>query len=75
MAAQINIGIVGAGAIVRSRHMPGLTAIDDAAVTAVCNRSAQSGRKFADEYGVPHVLDNWKDLVARDDIQVVWIGT
>lgn len=74
MADPIAIGIVGAGAIVRARHMPGLGKIDGVSVVAVCNRRLELARKFAADYQVPHVVENWPDLVARDDIDVVWIG-
>ena len=50
---KLRIGIIGAGGIVRQRHMPGLAKLADVEVVAVCNRHSTSTRQFADEFGVP----------------------
>ena len=72
---QIRIGIIGGGGIVRHRHMPGLAAIEGVKVVAVCNRTAESTRKFAEDFGFPRTADDWREIVAMQDIDVVWIGT
>ena len=72
---RIRIGIVGAGGIVRGRHMPGFAAIESVEVTAVCNRTRQSSERFAAEFGVPRVFDDWRDLVSSKEIDAVVIGT
>ena len=71
----LRIGIVGAGANTRSRHIPGFQEIDGVEVVAVCNRSRESGQKAADEFGIPTVYDNWKQLVEADDVDAVCVGT
>lgn len=71
---RIRIGIVGAGGIVRDRHMPGLREIDGADVVAVCNRSKESGERAAAEYGIPSVFTDWRELVESNDIDAVLIG-
>jgi predicted dehydrogenase len=71
---DIRIGIIGAGGIVRNRHMPGLAEIDGAKVTAVCNRSKESGETFAREYGVADVYTDWREIVDSPDIDAVLIG-
>lgn len=75
MARSLRIGIVGAGGIVRSRHMPGLRAIDGVTVAAVANRSRESGERFAREFGIETVYDDWRRLLADPGIDIVWIGT
>ena len=72
---DITIGIIGAGGIVRQRHMPGLATIPGVRVLAVSNRTRASGERFAHEYHVPHVLDDWRQLVTMPEIDAVWIGT
>lgn len=71
----LRIGIIGAGSIVRQRHMPGLSAIDGVEVLAVANRHFASGRAFADEFHVPRVVYDWRDVVRMDDVDIIWIGT
>src|SRR5699024_10554891 len=72
---HLRIGIVGAGGIVRARHLPGLAAIDGVEVVAVCNRAPESARSVADEYSIGRVEERWEDLVDADDIDAVVIGT
>ena len=70
----IRVGIVGAGGIVRDRHMPGLRAIDGVEVVAVCNQTKESGERFAREYGVANVYTDWRELVTSPDVDAVLIG-
>ena len=72
---SLRIGIVGAGANTRSRHIPGFQEIDGVEVTAVCNRSLESGQKVADEFGIPHVFTDRKELIRSDQVDAVCVGT
>ena len=71
----IRIGFVGFGGICRQRHAPGLAKIDGVELTAVVNRTRESSEAAAREWRIPHVCDTWQELVARDDIDAVVIGT
>jgi len=77
MASQqkVRIGIVGAGGIVRGRHMPGLAAIPGVEVVVVCNRSRESGERFASEFGIPRVESDWRGVVEAPDVDAVLVGT
>lgn len=71
----IGIGFIGAGGIARQRHIPGLKAIPGVKLVAVCNRSEESSRKAATEFGFGAVESDWQALIARDDVDAVFIGT
>ena len=71
----LRIGIVGAGANTRLRHLPGFKAIDGVEITAVCNRTRASSQKVADEYGIPSVYEDWRELVYSDQVDAVCVGT
>src|SRR3989304_9788648 len=71
----IRIGIVGAGNIVRTRHLPGLAGLEDVRVLAVCNRRRASAEAVAAEWRIPHVEDTPEALIGRKDLNVVLIGT
>jgi predicted dehydrogenase len=73
--SKIRIGIVGAGAIVKQRHLPGLQMIPGVEVVVVCNKRAESAEKVASAFGIPEIATCWKDLVERPDLDVIWIGT
>ncbi|MSP13548.1 MAG: Gfo/Idh/MocA family oxidoreductase [Chloroflexi bacterium] len=74
-AAHIRIGIVGAGANTRSKHIPHLQAIPDVEIVGVCNRSRASSARVAQEFGIPTVYENWQALVTSPDIDAIVIGT
>ena len=73
---KLRIGIVGAGNIVRTRHLPGLKRNPDVEIVAVSNSTYESGEKFCAEYcpgATP--MRNWADLLALPDLDIIWIGT
>jgi predicted dehydrogenase len=75
MNNTLKIGIIGAGGIVQSRHLPGLADVPDVQVQAVCNRSRASGERVAREWNIPEVLTDWRALVRREDLDAIFIGT
>ena len=76
MADQpIRVGVIGAGANTRSRHIPGLQAIEGVQVVAVCNRSEASGRKVADEFGIERVVTDPDAIFNSSDVDAVVVGT
>ncbi|MDB5386451.1 MAG: ligC [Planctomycetaceae bacterium] len=76
MAEQrIRVGIVGAGANTRLRHIPGFRQIPGVEVHGVVNSSLASSQKAAKELGIPKVYSKWEDLVADPEIDAVQIGT
>ena len=72
---NIRVGVVGAGANSRARHIPGFQALDGVDVVGVANRSRESGQRVADEFEIPRVYDDWQQLVQSPDIDAVCIGT
>ena len=72
---MIRIGIVGAGANTRLRHLPGFAAIAGAQVAGVVNRTPESSQRIADECSIPRTYANWPELIADDNIDAVMIGT
>ena len=71
----LSIGLIGAGANTRLKHIPGFQEIDGVEVVAVCNRSRESARKVADDFGIPDVVEDWKEVVHREDVDAVCVGT
>jgi len=73
---KLRIGIVGAGHIVRTRHLPGLKKHPDVEIVAVSNSTYESSEKFCSE-NVPDAtpIRDWAELVAMPDTDIVWIGT
>src|SRR5229473_3722662 len=73
---KLRIGIIGAGNIVRTRHLPALKKNPEVEIVAVSNSTYESSEKFCREnlpYATP--LRNWPELVALPDLAIIWIGT
>ena len=75
VSQTIRIGIVGAGGIVKERHIPGFEKCPNAEIAAVCNRTRESSKAFANTYGIARTYENWRDLIAADDLDCILIGT
>ena len=76
MAQQtVKVGIIGAGGNTRSRHIPGLQAIEGVEIVGVCNRSQESSQRVADEFGIPKTYGNWQDAIGDPDTNAIVIGT
>ena len=71
----IRVGLIGAGANTRLHHIPGFQAIAGVEVVAVCNRSEESGRRVADEFGIARVVTDPEAILAEASIDAVCIGT
>src|SRR5216110_1663667 len=73
---KLRIGIVGAGGIVKQRHLPVFKRRHDIEIVAISNSTYESAEKFCRE-NVPGAVPiaNWPDLVALHDIDIIWIGT
>lgn len=69
----LRIGIIGVGfgAVV---HVPGFQS-EGWDVPVVWGRTTSRAQEAADRLGVPEVAEDWRDLVARDDLDAVAITT
>lgn len=73
---KLRIGIVGAGNIVRARHLPALKRHPEVEIAAVSNSSYESSEKFCQEHcPAATPIRNWAELLALPDIDIIWIGT
>ena len=70
------MGIVGAGSIVRARHLPALKKHPEVEIVAVSNSTYESSEKFCQE-NVPHAtpMRNWPEVLALPELDIIWIGT
>jgi predicted dehydrogenase len=71
----IRIGLIGAGENTQKRHIPGLLAMEAVEIVSVCNRTRLSAQKVAKKFKIPHIYDNWLELIRDPDINAVVIGT
>lgn len=72
---KIRIGIIGAGQNTRKTHIPNLQAIAGVEIIEVANRSLESGKIVAGQFGIPVVKSDWREVATSPDINAVVIGT
>lgn len=72
---RIRVAVIGAGSNTRKRHIPGLTSQEGVEVTGVCNRSVESSRRVADEFGIGTVYESWNQAVEDPQVDAIVIGT
>jgi len=70
----IRIGIVGAG-FARSTQIPGFKNCEGAEVVAIASRHREHAESVAREFAIENVADTWKELVDRDDVDLVSVVT
>jgi predicted dehydrogenase len=69
------VGIIGCGGIARARHMPGYQRLEEVAIHAVADINAEAARQAADQFSVPHVFSDYRELLAMGEINAVSICT
>jgi predicted dehydrogenase len=75
LTPPLRIGFIGAGANTRARHLPGFKAIPGVELQFVCNRSVESSKRVAKEFGIARIEQNWREAVKADDVDAICIGT
>src|SRR3546814_18644767 len=58
-----------------SSDLPGLQAIEGVEVASVCNRTEESGRRVAEQFGIARVVTDPGDVIHDPDLDAVCIGT
>ncbi|WKN46376.1 Gfo/Idh/MocA family protein [Tunicatimonas pelagia] len=79
---ELKIGLIGRGFMGRT-HSNGYNRVSNffpdlqyqPVLTAVCSRSEDKVKAFAEQWGYESYETNWRDLIARDDIDAVDICT
>jgi predicted dehydrogenase len=71
----LRVGLIGAGANMRARHIPGLRAIEGVEIVAVCNRRHESTLAAAREFNIPRTYRHWEEVIADRDLDAIVIGT
>jgi predicted dehydrogenase len=73
--SPLGIGIVGAGANTRARHIPGFRQLDGVEIVGVVNSTPESTARVAQEFGIPRTYPSWQSLVDDPNIDAVMLGT
>jgi predicted dehydrogenase len=72
---RLRVGVIGAGANTRLKHIPGLRSQNSVELVGLANRTEESTRKAAKELDIAKAYADWTELIADADIDAVCIGT
>lgn len=75
MTDKIRIGLLGAGGIARSRHLPVCASLDEVEIAAVFDVNQSTARSAAVDFDIPDVYADYRQLLKRTDIDAVIITT
>jgi predicted dehydrogenase len=75
MAESVRIGIIGAGGFTKRNLLPRMLAVPGVQLVAVANRSLESSQKVAEEFEIPNAYGDWRELLANEDMDAVFVGT
>jgi predicted dehydrogenase len=74
MDRKVGIGIIGTG-FARRVQIPAFRACANAEIVSVASGSIGNAKATAEEYGIGHFTDHWRETVSRDDVDLVCITT
>lgn len=71
MAAEIGVGIIGAGGIAQAAHIPSFRKLDGVRVRALCEPNEEKLKAVAGRFEIPLVFTDYRSMLERDDISAV----
>ncbi len=68
----LKVGVIGAGGIARSVHLPSLSDIPDANVVALCDIIEDRATKQAEIHSIPRTYTLYREMLEQEDLDVVF---
>jgi predicted dehydrogenase len=72
---RVRVGVLGAGRWAERAHLPGWTRDPRAEVVAVCDVDRVLAEAAGDQFGAAVVSNDYREVVARDDLDVIDVCT
>jgi len=70
----IRFGIMGAG-VIANKFCDAVNRVDGVEVVAVASKTEEKAKAFAERNGIPSYYGNYDEMLARNDIDAVYIAT
>jgi predicted dehydrogenase len=75
MSEKLRWGLIGCGDIARKRVAPALRDLTNCELVAVCRANSEQAEEFAREFGAKRWHKDWRDLIADEEVEAVYIAT
>jgi len=72
---KVRFGLIGAGSIAIYRHAPEIDAHPAGEILAICDIRPERAELLAEQYDVEDICTDYKDVLARDDVDAVVVAT
>jgi predicted dehydrogenase len=72
---RLRVGVIGAGMMASSQHIPGLLQTGEVEVVAVCRRDPEALATVADRFGVPHRYADYRRLLDEAPVDAVVVSS
>ncbi len=70
-ARKISVGVVGAGYIANFAHLPPLSRLHEANLTAICDQDIIRAQKVAKQFSIPKVYSNLEEMLSNERLDLV----
>lgn len=75
MDNKVKVAVIGCGSIANSAHIPGYLKLDNVEITYFCDIIPEKADAAVEKYGCGKAVYDYKELLGRDDIDVVSVCT
>ena len=72
---KVRVGIIGAGWVVRNRHLPALCSIPGVECRLICSLRLENARNVAAQFGIKEVAESWQQICDSPDLDAVVVAT
>jgi predicted dehydrogenase len=70
----VGVGVIGTG-FARTTQLPAFRACEGARVVAIASGRRENAERAAREFDIPFATDDWREVVAREDVDLVSVVT
>jgi virulence factor len=71
-AKRVRVGVIGAGGMCNSVHLPSLRDMADVEVVALCDLVAEKARRTAAAFNVPKVYLSYHEMLAQEELDAIF---
>jgi len=72
---MIRFAVIGCGTVAGYGHIPAIAGLETTGLAALCDTDEARLAKLQEQYGVECVSDDYREVLARDDIDAVAVAT
>lgn len=69
---RVRVGVIGAGGMCNSVHLPSLRDMEDVEVVAVCDLVEERARRTAEKFGIPKTYVSYHQMLAQGGLDAIF---